>query len=307
MSVQIYQKRRSIKSFLFEKFLAYRKTKEHFSSIENTTEFVNQVGRQNVTPYDLGDMVFSSDIQEGFFEGMKYFTLNDQQSTKQRVILYIHGGAWTNQPLKYHWEFMDNMAQALHAKVIAPIYPKVPHFNYKNTYPTLVNLYKKVLETVESPRKLILMGDSAGGNIALGLAHLLKMHHIPQPKDIILLSACVDMVLDNPEIPEFEKKDPMLSRAGMEVITQIWAGDKNLKDPLISPIYGDFKGLGKITQFIGTREGLYPDAMLLKGKLKRQGIDMNTFIYPKMNHVFVIMPIPEAKDAQQKIIDVINS
>ncbi|MEK4510871.1 alpha/beta hydrolase [Paenibacillus sp. FSL K6-2524] len=307
MSVQVYKKRRSIKSFLFEKYLGLRNTKKGFSSIENTTQFVKQVGIENFKPYSIGAVNFSNDIKEEVIEDIKVFTLNDQKSLTQKVILYIHGGAWVNQPLIFHWKFMDIMAQSLNAKIIAPIYPKVPHFNYKHSYPKLLNLYIDILGTVKSPKHLTIMGDSAGGNISLGLAHLLKMNDIPQPKDIILLSACVDMVLDNPLIPEYEKNDPMLSVGGMEVITRIWANDKNLDDPIISPIYGDFEGLGNITHFIGTHEGLYPDAMKLDEKLTKQGIEINTFVYPKMNHVFVIMPIPEAKDAQQKIINIINN
>ncbi|PRS44990.1 alpha/beta hydrolase [Bacillus sp. NMCC46] len=99
----------------------------------------------------------------------------------------------------------------------------------------------------------------------------------------------------------------MLAREGMEVITSIWAADKHPTDSLISPIYGDFKGLGKITHFIGTHEALYPDAIKFDEKLTEQGIEINTYVYPEMLHVFVVMLIPEAKDAKQKIIQIINS
>ncbi|KJJ40287.1 esterase [Bacillus subtilis] len=308
MSVEIYKGERSEESIQLEKLLASEGNKKSFSSIENTKRFLEQRGTENTRPYVIGDDVkFLSDIQEQTFEGIQVFTLNDQKSSKQKVILYIHGGAWTSQPLDFHWLFMDNMAQSLDAKIIAPIYPKVPHFNYKDTYPKILNLYKEILGTVESTNQLTIMGDSAGGNISLGLAHLLKMEGLPQPKDIILLSACVDMSFDNPLIPEYEENDPMLAREGMEVITKIWAADKSVTDPLISPIYGDFKGLGKITHFIGTHEALYPDAMKLDEKLTEQGIEINTFVYPEMNHVFVVMPIPEAKDSQLKIINIISN
>lgn len=149
------------------------------------------------------DVELLSELKEQTFEGMQVFTLNDQKSPTQKVILYLHGGAWTNQPLNLHWWFMDKMAQALQAKVVAPIYPKVPHYSYKDTYPKILNVYKVLLDTVESPHQLTLMGDSAGGNIALGLAHLLKKEDLPQPKDIILLSACVDMSLSNPLMFEY--------------------------------------------------------------------------------------------------------
>ncbi len=308
MSVETYNGERSVESIQFEKWITSQGNKKSFSTIENTESFLQQRGTENTKPYVIGeDVKFSSDVQELSFEGMQVFTLNDQKSSNQKVIYYLHGGAWTSQPLDLHWLFMDNMAQSLDAKIIAPIYPKVPHYNYKDTYPKILSLYKDIIGTIESTHQLTIMGDSAGGNIALGLAQLLKNENLPQPKDIILLSACVDMSLSNPLIPEYDEKDPLLAREGMQVITKIWAADKSLTDPLFSPIYGDFKGLGKITHFIGTHEALYPDAMKLDEKLTEQGIAITTYVYPKMIHVFVVMPIPEAKDAHQKIINIISN
>lgn len=308
MSVNIYNGERSEESIQFEKWLIIESNKESFSSIANTEQFVKERGTENTKPYVIGeDVTFLSEVKEHVFEEMQVFTLNDEKSLKQKAILYLHGGAWTNQPLNLHWLFLDKMAQTLNAKIIVPIYPKVPHFNYKDTYPKILTLYKEMLASVENFNQLTIMGDSAGGNIALSLAHLLKLKNFPQPKDIILLSASVDLSFENPLIAEYEEKDPMLASEGMAIITKIWAADKDLKDPLISPIYGDFKGLGKITHFIGTHECLYPDAIRLDEELTEQGIELNTFVYPKMNHVFVVMPIPEALDAQQKIINIISN
>lgn len=307
MSIEIFNGEQSVESVQFEKLLFSQSNKKSFSSIENAQQFIKQRGTENIHPYVIGeDVNLLSALKEQTFEDMQVFILNDQKSSSQMVILYIHGGAWTNQPLNLHWLFMDKMAQALNAKVIAPIYPKVPHFSYQDTYPKMLSLYKEILASIESSNQLTIIGDSAGGNIALGLIQLLKQDGLPQPQDIILLSACVDMSLENPLIQEYEENDPMLASEGMEVITKIWAADKALKDPIISPIYGDFQGVGKITHFIGSHESLYPDAIQFDEKLTEQGVAINTFVYPKMNHVFVVMPIPEAVDAQQKIINILS-
>lgn len=307
MSIEIFNGERSVESVQFEKLLFSQSNKKSFSSIENAQQFIKQRGTENIHPYVIGeDVNLLSALKEQTFEDMQVFILNDQKSSSQMVILYIHGGAWTNQPLNLHWLFMDKMAQALNAKVIAPIYPKVPHFSYQDTYPKMLSLYKEILVSIESSNQLTIIGDSAGGNIALGLIQLLKRDGLPQPQDIMLLSACVDMSLENPLIQEYEENDPMLASEGMEVITKIWAADKALKDPIISPIYGDFQGVGKITYFIGSHESLYPDAIQFDEKLTEQGVAINTFVYPKMNHVFVVMPIPEAVDAQQKIINILS-
>lgn len=255
--------------------------KKNLSSRKNTLKLLDQIKGENTEPYQIGHVKLKSGISESSFEGMQVFTVNDQKSTKQKVILYLHGGAFVYQPLRYHWKFMDKLARALNAKFIVPIYPKVPGFTYQQTYPRLVNLYREILESVENPAQLTFMGDSAGGNISLALAQVLKVNQLPQPKDIILLSACVDMVLDNPVIFDYETRDPMLAVEGFDVIKKIWAADKSLYDPLISPLYGSFEELGKITIFVGTYEGLFPDNMRLSKRLTDQKIEHHTLFIRK--------------------------
>lgn len=302
MHMYVHSKRRSFQSVLFELLLKLLNRKKSFASVENTRKFVEQRGLENVLPYSIGKVKLISTVVENSCEGMQVFTLNDQQTRDQRVLLYLHGGAHVNQPLHFHWRLMDTLAQSLQAKVVAPIYPKVPKYTYKDTYPKLVQLYKELVATTDDPMQITVIGDSAGGNLSLGLARLLPSHNLPQPKEIILLSGNVDMVLDHPEIPQYERKDPMLAAAGYDVIRRIWADDKKLDDPLISPLYGDFHGFARITQFIGTHEALYPDAIRFAKRLDEQGAKQQTFVYPKMNHAFVLFPIPEAVDAQSKII-----
>lgn len=306
MAIYTYEGKRSWMSAFLEKYMLLRGTKKAFSTVENTSKFLERKGVENTQPYRIEGVTFTSDITESLFEGMQLFTLNNQNRIDQKVILYIHGGAWTNQPLTYHWRFMDQMAQELKAKIIAPIYPKVPHYNHTHSYPVLIRLYEEILKSVSAPTHVTIMGDSAGGNISLSLACQLKTHGLPQPKDIILISACVDMGLTHPEIPTYEAKDPMLSAGGMSVITRKWAGEKPLNDPIISPLYADITSIAKITHFIGTHEGLYPDAIKLDEMVAYQGGTIETYVYPKMNHVFVILPLKEAMDARHKIVGIIN-
>lgn len=161
MSVEMYHGERSKESIQFETLFASQSNKESFSSIEQTKKFLEQKGIENTQPYAIGDDVkLISEVQEQTFEGMQVFTLNEQSSQNQKVILYLHGGAWTNQPLNVHWWFMDKMAQSLGAKVVAPIYPKVPHYSNQDTYPKMLNLYKDLLKTAGSANQLTIMGDS---------------------------------------------------------------------------------------------------------------------------------------------------
>ena len=80
----------------------------------------------------------------------------------------------------------------------------------------------------------------------------------------------------------------------------------HLNNPLLSPIYGDFSNTTKITSFIGTHDILYPSTIKFDEMLEAQNADIITYVYPKMNHIFMFYPIPEAKDVINTIINIIS-
>ena len=81
------------------------------------------------------------------------------------------------------------------------------------------------------------------------------------PEKHILMSPWVDLLMDNPEIPEYQKNDPTLKRGELLVEAFYWANGSDLKDYRLSPIYGDVSCLKDVTLFVGTHEFFYPDVM----------------------------------------------
>ncbi len=76
-----------------------------------------------------------------------------------------------------------------------------------------------------------------------------------------------------------------------------------MKQPLVSPLFGDLSGLGRISIYIGTHDILYPDNRLLHEKLLKEGIEHRYTEREKMNHVYVGLPIKEAKVDIQELIE----
>ena len=107
--------------------------------------------------------------------GSTVYTVNDKQDKHQRVVLYAHGGAWFQDPLKIHFEFIDELAETLNAKVIMPVYPKIPHQRLsRSDVCAFEKLYHDLLNQVADSKQIVVMGDSAGGQITLSFAQLLK-------------------------------------------------------------------------------------------------------------------------------------
>ena len=146
------------------------------------------------------------------------------------------------------------------------------------------------------------MGDSAGGGLSLGFAIYLKELSLPQPKELVLFSPWVDIATDNPEIASYEPFDPILKQSGIHEVAKFWAGE-DLKQPLVSPLFGDLSGLGRISIYIGTHDILYPDNRLLHEKLLKEGINHRYIERKKMNHVYVGLPIKEAREDIQELIE----
>lgn len=258
-------------------------------------------------PYENPQKIVGRTVAESTIDGMQVFTWNDKQDKNQKNILYFHGGAYTSQPNTFHFSALNNIAEKLDAKALLPIYPKVPRFTYKDAYPKLDKLYRNILEKTASNENLTIIGDSSGGGLALGFAMYARDKHLAQPKDIILLSPWLDINTNNREIVKYEAQDPILSPWALNKLGTLWAGSaEDTKNPYISPIFGAFSGLGKISIFVGTHEIFLPDNEKLHKLLTAKGIKHNYFVAEKMQHVYAIKPIPEGKMAQNRMVEIIK-
>lgn len=290
---------RSWQSFLVERLLLLNKKKI------NTAYYIEQKRIANQTPY-----VIPAKLQQ------KYHILKDNtysldtyilESTSEphtRVILYLHGGGYIEQPLSWHWRFLYKLSQKVNGTIYVPVYPKAPNHNYKEAFEQVLPIYEYLLTKVQ-PENIVLMGDSAGGGFALALAQFLLENDISQPGNIILLSPWLDITLNHPDVATMESKEPMLDAKLLIEVGKIYAGEAVKSNYLLSPMNGPIQGLGKISLFIGTHELFLPDARKFKGLAEKEKVSINYFEYPQMNHVFPVFPIPEAKTAMQQMIDII--
>lgn len=299
---------RSLRSTIVEKLILMGGAKKRFGP-QTDAEFAQlmaEVQAKSDVAYPNPEKWVKMPVTEVYYDGMQTFIWNDQHSANQKVILYLHGGAYINQPTSYHFKSVAAMAKQLNAKVVLPIYPKAPRYQWTDTYPKVEMIYKELIEITEQSN-ITVMGDSAGGGLALGMAMYIRDHQLPQPKDIVVLSPWVDVHTNHPNIYKYEPVDPMLSSGVVDKIGERWAGNEQAMDhPYVSPIFCNFEGLGKISIFVGTREILYPDNEKLHELLISKGIQHNYTVAAKMNHVYPLYPIPEAKEAQQAIVDIIR-
>lgn len=247
------------------------------------------------------------DIMESTINNRKVWTIKPKVNASNKVILYLHGGVYVGTIKKYHWKFAKDLILKTNATIVVPDYPLAPSSNCENAIDLVGQVYQELLKK-HSPENIDLMGDSSGGGLALGFAMHLSKENKPQPNQIILLFPWFDVTMSNEDILEIDKNDKLLGIEPLQIAGKAFAGELDLKDYRVSPIYGDLSGLGKISVFIGTHDLLVADCRKLKSIAETSNVSMNYYEYPKMFHGWVLLTsMKEGKVALEQISTLINN
>ncbi|MFD3748450.1 alpha/beta hydrolase fold domain-containing protein [Nocardia sp. NPDC058633] len=230
--------------------------------------------------------------------GWPIYTLTPSDGISRGVLVYAHGGGWVGEIASQHWQLAARIAAQTHLVVTVPIYPLIPFGTAAEVIPRIGEL---VVAATERYGPTFLAGDSAGGQIALSTALHLRDAGRTVARTI-LISPALDLTLENPEIDTVLRRDPWLGRDGGLVFGRLWSGALSMKDPLVSPLFGDLTGLGPITVFTGTDDILNPDARLLAAKAREAGVDLDYHEEAGLVHVYPLTPSQEGAKARRRII-----
>ena len=288
---------RSFMAGFTDLFLTIQHRSDKFTRLDACESYIAEKAESNKQPVVIGKAKFGISIREERLDVLQAFIYNDQEHPAQTVF-YFHGGAYINQPNAQQTTMAARAAKETGCEVVLMVYPKEPVYDCETAYHLC--LYRSYLE-VNDCGKVVFMGDSAGGGLALGLAEVLRDEGGPCPEELILISPWTDVTMSNPDMEDYVNLDPMLGIDGLRRMGEVWANGLEMTDPRVSPIYGDLSGLGRVTLTAGTWEILYPDILLLAQKLEEAGVVCNLIIGERMIHCYPICPVPEAKAAQETI------
>ena len=222
------------------------------------------------------------------FIGRKVFIITPKDTQKsEKVILYLHGGSYVAETSNNHWRFLEKLVKDINATIILPDYPLTPKYTYKDVFTMITPLYKEIIEEVNT-NNLILMGDSAGGGMALALLEKLGEENIEMPSKTILISPWLDVRLENSEIDSVQKYDKDLNKETLKLAGKAYAGNDGIDSYLVNPIDGDLTKLKNVTIFTGTNDILNPDVHLLQERANEINVDIEVKEYKNAGHIWII-------------------
>lgn len=290
---------RSFMAGFTDLFLTLQHRSDKFTDLDVCEAYIAEKAEANKEPVVIEKAKFGVSVREEKLGALQAFIYNEREQPAQTVF-YFHGGAYINQPNNQQTTMAARTAKETGSEVVLMVYPKEPVHNCEETYELCIAYYLEYLKQNDCG-KVVFMGDSAGGGLALGLAEALRDRGEPGPEELILISPWVDLRMSNEAMADYVSLDPVLGIDGLRRMGEVWADGLSMSDPRVSPICGELSGLGRVTLTTGTWEVLYPDSLLLYEKLGQAGVDCDLIVGERMIHCYPICPIPEAKAAQSAI------
>jgi monoterpene epsilon-lactone hydrolase len=218
------------------------------------------------------------------------------------TIFYIHGGAWTVGSVNTHARLVSNICAASDARAFSIDYRLAPEHPYPAGSDDCLTAYKWLLEDQKvDPARLVIAGDSAGGNLTLVTLLRIRDGGLPLPAAAVCLSPATDMTASGESYTSRREADPMLGGApdGSRRVQEAYCPGEDLKNPYISPLYGNLKGLPPLLIHVGDAEILLSDSVDFAQRAKESGVDVTLEVWDEMIHVFQFFApmLPEGVEA----------
>jgi acetyl esterase/lipase len=226
-----------------------------------------------------------------------------QGAPKDQALLYIHGGAWFMGSTKTHRALVSHLAHASGIRALLINYRLAPEYPFPAGLEDCITAYEWLLKNGLSAQKIVVAGDSAGGNLSLALLIALRDASKPLPACAVALSPATDLALSGESYKTQLHLDPFFSNFHSTSIIEDYITNHDPHHPLISPLYADLSGLPPLLIHVGEHEILLDDAVRFGISALAAGVEAQTVVWPGMFHVFhMFAPIlPEAIRADEQI------
>lgn len=220
-------------------------------------------------------------------------------SRPDRHVLFLHGGGYvTGSPALYR-HFTWRIATAARARVLALDYRLAPEHPFPAALDDSVAAYLWLVGGMGDPRRTAVMGDSAGGGLALALLSRLRDDGLDLPAAAIALSPWTDLALAGASLSLNARSDPMLNAADARLFAECYLAGADPRHPYASPLYGNPAGLPPTLIHVGSDEIMRDDAVRMAAALREAGCRVEIEVWRRMPHVWHLFApvLPEAKQA----------
>ncbi|OYV47914.1 MAG: alpha/beta hydrolase [Acidocella sp. 20-58-15] len=217
------------------------------------------------------------------------------------TLLYLHGGGYMACSPQTHRAITGSYANR-GLKVFTPDYRLAPEHPFPAAVEDGLAAYKGLLESGIAPGALAVGGDSAGGGLALAVLLAARQAGLPMPSSCLVFSPWTDLAITGETIRTNQRRDSMLAGNTMADGAAFYLNGAEAKNPLASPLYGDFAGFPPLFITVGEAEVLRDDATRLAARAQAAGVKVSLTVADNMPHVWQLFQfmLPEARHAMDQ-------
>ena len=215
------------------------------------------------------------------------------------ICLYLHGGAFAMGGLNSHRDLASQFAQRAQIRLLMVDYRLAPEHPFPAALDDVLAVYRALLAQGIPAQRLLLGGDSAGGNLALGTAQAIRAQGLAPPAALVLFSPWLDLTGHSPSRQANAASDVMLSQQVLDEAAALYASGLPLDDARLSPLFGPLAGLPPCLMVASSAEILIDDARRLKQLLLAAGGQVELLEWANTPHAFPVMAryLPEGRAA----------
>jgi len=278
-------------SQLMNAFVGYLRARPDDTDAESTREFNDgRAALEGVTRRDTD------------LAGVPTITVQPAIGTPDRTVIYFHGGGYVSgSPPERYLPLAAAVALAANATVHAVDYRLAPEFRFPAAHDDCVSAYSRLVAGGGvDPGSLSVLGDSAGGNLALAVTVAARDRRLPLPARVAMISPFADLTFSGPSIEQRRDVDPYVTRALLESMAADYLGGSDPADPRCSAVLADLKGLPPLLIQVGDKEILYDDATRIRDRALTAGVDVTFESWEHGIHVwpvYIASGLPESAQA----------
>lgn len=256
-----------------------------------------------LTPFDLSTRRRAADTRE--FSAVWVEAMDLQP---ERVILYLHGGAFMFRFPRAHARMAGEWCKALNARALMLDYRLAPEHRWPAAIDDCHAAYRWLLASGIQAQNIVVAGDSAGGNLSLALLHRIKAAGEPMPACAVLLSPFVDFTLSSPSLCTNELRDPIFTARGIVAVRSYYAEPEQFLEPSLSPLFGDYQSFPPLMFQASDSEMLRDDSLRAAARAHAAGVEVRVELWQgQLPHVFqVFHKLPQTQAAVARILTFIR-
>lgn len=238
--------------------------------------------------------------------------LGDPEATDKPAILYLHGGGFLLPAVPdTHVRFLGRLCRDLDAVGFMADYRLAPFNRFPAALDDCERAYRGLLDLGFAPERIAICGESAGGNLTLGVVQRIRERGWSQPACIVPISPVTEMgrIHAPPSRAARRNSDPLLAIHTLQRVDQLYAGDWDASDPQLSPLYAELDGFPPTYLLASDGEVLLDDTVLFARRAQAAGIEVRLDVWPLLPHAFPLFAalFPEVRQARTDIVEFIRN